>query len=423
MMFFDDGYDDYTNIGAKYAQVGGGLSNDNSQINTVAARNGTQGFWLNSGAGAGRNCAPGRQITLSNKTEFFDSFAIQIVTLGISAGQSFVIAAYQDAGTSQVEIQVDTVGHLIASRNGTVLGTSASTISFNAWHRIEVHVKIDPSAGIVQIKVDQAPSSAVYFLNLSGQNTRTSSNSFAQQFITGSNNLGSQANGLSIYYDDHAMYDTSGSTNNTFIGDFRVTTEMPTANGTLNNYTSTWASWAASTVMAVGQQIKDSNGNVQQVLSITSDFKTGSGSHPTWATTGGLTTVDNHVTWVVVGTGANPGAANWMAVSEIPPDDNNSYVTDATAGDQDRYTYPAVSGTQIFAVSVNARAEKDDAGVRTIRAVAKSGSTVADSGVDFGLTQSSYQYMQQFFETDPNTGAGWTQAGVNAAEFGVKTTN
>jgi hypothetical protein len=172
--------------------------------------------------------------------------------------------------------------------------------------------------------------------------------------------------------------------------------------------------------MSVGQQIKDSNGNVQEVQSVASDAKTGTLA-PTWATTGGNTTTDNHVTWVCRGTGANPGAANWMAVSEIPADDNNSYVTDATVNDQDRYVYPAIAGSQVLGVAVTMRAEKDDAGTRTIRAVTKSSATIADNGVDFPLTQNSYQYFQGYFDTDPATGVAWTVSGVNAAEFGVKT--
>jgi hypothetical protein len=124
----------------------------------------------------------------------------------------------------------------------------------------------------------------------------------------------------------------------------------------------------------------------------------------------------------VLGSGSNPGAANWMAVSEIPPDDNSSYVTDATPGDIDRYTFPSIAGSTVKAVAVNIRTQKDDAGTRTIRAVTKSAGTTADSGTDFALSLSSYADFQGVFETDPNTGVAWTTAGVNAAEFGMKTT-
>ena len=70
----------------------------------------------------------------------------------------------------------------------------------------------------------------------------------------------------------------------------------------------------------------------------------------------------------------------------------------------------------------NGVAEKDDSGTRTIRAAVKSGGTTSDNGSDFALTLNSYVNFQGLFPTDPNSGVAWTVAGVNAAEFGVKTT-
>ncbi len=64
--------------------------------------------------------------------------------------------------------------------------------------------------------------------------------------------------------------------------------------------------WSASTVEAVNNTITDSNGNLQTVSAITGDYKTGTKA-PTWATTQGTTTTDNHVTWTCGGpNGLNP---------------------------------------------------------------------------------------------------------------------
>lgn len=62
--------------------------------------------------------------------------------------------------------------------------------------------------------------------------------------------------------------------------------------------------WQASTVYNPGDQILDSNGNVQYVKTSSSDHKSGV-SQPTWATVDGLTTNDNHVVWVKIGAGPN----------------------------------------------------------------------------------------------------------------------
>jgi hypothetical protein len=88
----------------------------------------------------------------------------------------------------------------------------------------------------------------------------------------------------------------------------------------------------------------------------------------------------------------------------------------------DRYTYPAVPASAIYAAAVNLRAEKDDAGARSIRAQVKSGATIADNGTDLPLSDGSYVGFQSVFETDPNTSAQWTVANLNAAEAGIKLT-
>jgi hypothetical protein len=56
--------------------------------------------------------------------------------------------------------------------------------------------------------------------------------------------------------------------------------------------------WQASTVYAVGQEILDTNLNIQKVTAITGADKSGA-THPTWAVTG--TTTDNNVTWTFQG--------------------------------------------------------------------------------------------------------------------------
>ena len=72
----------------------------------------------------------------------------------------------------------------------------------------------------------------------------------------------------------------------------------PTAGGAGGNttWTMNYPAWVASTAEAVGEVILDSNSHVQVVVAVTSDAKTG-GSAPSWATTVGAQTTDNHVTW------------------------------------------------------------------------------------------------------------------------------
>lgn len=70
--------------------------------------------------------------------------------------------------------------------------------------------------------------------------------------------------------------------------------------------------WTSNTVKAVNDQIVDSNGNVQTVISTTSSGRTTNGAAPPWASIPGTTTSDNNVTWICQGASQNPGlpAAN-----------------------------------------------------------------------------------------------------------------
>ena len=333
-------------------------------------------------------------------------------------GDDQVLFAFADSATTQIDFRYRTGGIIQITRNGTVVATAgAGSISAGQWYWVEMKVTVDPSAGFAEWK-----QNGVSIISFTG-NTRASSNSWSN----GISCIGIGTNNspiLEIWLDDAVQYNPTGAAPTTYTGDKRYVGIKPNAAGDVANFTPAWASWAASTVMAVGQQILDSNGNVQRVTAVTSDAKTGTPSHPTWATTGGNTTTDNHVTWTVVGSGANPGAANWMAVAEAPPDGDNSYNASSTIGNIDRFVGPGVPSTLsgILEVVVCLYQRKDDAGVRSTRASINSGGTVADNGADF-TQSSSYVYSWGSFTTDPNTAAAWTVGAVNGLTgWGYKVT-
>jgi len=410
-IFFADGFDDYNTLSQKWdaSNTGGSFA-----ISTATVRTGPQALFQNNANGNGRLLQ-----LYSARATVIAGFAIYISNTPASEQQ---LCSYWDsaAGANQVELTLDGSGTLRARRGGsigtlgTLLGTASSSLAFFGWHYLEFQVTVNGSSGVVKVWLD-----GNLILNLSSQNTQSTANAFSGAFRFAAELPG-------WYADDFYLLDpTVGGAYSTALGDVKMVTSLPSGNGTQNDYTRTFASWPASTAVPVGKTILDSNGNVQRVQSIVGAGLTAS-SHPTWATTGGATTTDNpgtaQVVWVCLGSGSNPGAQNCMAVSEAPPDDDSSYVTDATVGHLDRYTYPSISGSAVKAVCVNMRAEKDDAGTRQIRACGKSGGTTFDNGADFSLSLSSYGDFFACFEVDPNTGVAWTVSGVNAAEFGVKTT-
>ncbi len=114
--------------------------------------------------------------------------------------------------------------------------------------------------------------------------------------------------------------------------------------------------------------------------------------------------------------------SNYARVDENPYDDDTSYVQSSTVGNKDTYVYDDVPATftDIVGCLVNMRAKRTDASTRSIAAVARSNGAEADSS-DCALSD-SYAYYQRVFEVDPDTGDQWTEAAVNAAEFGQKVT-
>lgn len=113
-------------------------------------------------------------------------------------------------------------------------------------------------------------------------------------------------------------------------------------------------------------------------------------------------------------------AANWDAVNDAAPDGDTSYVAASTVGALDTYQYPDLPGGTVYGVAVNLDLRKDDAGTRQVASYVKSGST-EQAGASIAVP-SSWDIVQQIWQTDPATGGAWTASAVNAAEFGVKVT-
>ena len=89
------------------------------------------------------------------------------------------------------------------------------------------------SASTCVIKVN----GVVWVTVATSQDTKSSSNAYFNEFRIG---LDNNVSGDEIQFDDLYIIDTSGSVNNDFLGDCKVVTIYPSANGTTN-------SWTAST--------------------------------------------------------------------------------------------------------------------------------------------------------------------------------
>jgi hypothetical protein len=118
--------------------------------------------------------------------------------------------------------------------------------------------------------------------------------------------------------------------------------------------------------------------------------------------------------------GGTDTGANWSQCSEIPPS-AAQYVGSATVGQRDLYALTDVPGGvsvgSINVVEAIALAHLSDAGSGSMGLTVKSGATINEASAQ--ALAVSPDYYRARWEVDPNTGAAWTLAAVNAAEAGA----
>ena len=116
------------------------------------------------------------------------------------------------------------------------------------------------------------------------------------------------------------------------------------------------------------------------------------------------------------------GTTHFSLVDETTPNDDTDYLITTTAGARDTHALtnlPTLPGSVVYGVQHSLYARKDDAGLRQVKSVLKSGSTT-QVGTALHTLATSYIYYSELFTTDPNTGAAWTIAAVDALEAGIE---
>jgi hypothetical protein len=358
MLLFCDSFSHYTTLLQKWDNI----NSASPVISATAARTQAAGLLFNAISG---QCAVLKNFSVSRTVIL--GFAYQ-VKVSPSAGNNWVLCAFNDiTGVSHVFVRLSPSGTFqfvrsTAANNTTGVGANIGPVSSLAigggWHYIEITITIDPVVGAVEMRLDG--NVIITAQNVNTKNAANNPNSTTQQLAIG-NLLSNDAAVGTHYYADLYLNDTNGNQCNSYLGDVTVEAQLPSGNGTEN------------------------------------DFTRG---------------------------GSVINAQNWMQVDEVPPDDDTTYNFDSVVGHMERYTYPALvaASTTIYALATWPRAEKTSAGARNFRHIVASQGVVVDNGVDIGLAVGyTYPGMAAFY-TDPATGQLWTQAGINAAETGFEIT-
>lgn len=231
MLVSSESFDRGAPASALFDTVGVGTNNALA-VDSAVGRNGTSGLRVS--IQSRQNDAYAQRNVVTAAT-YIMGFGFNPSAIGTNLdGQ--IIAAYFDGATTQVDLRVNADGHLVATRNGTQLGSvSSQALIVNDYVHIQFKATIDPTAGVVHVKVN-----GVDWLNLTGQNTRATGSDQIGSLRLGHTGYGGGATLVPIavfYYDDFWLVDTTGGENASFIGDCRVEAVFPNGVGNYSQFT------------------------------------------------------------------------------------------------------------------------------------------------------------------------------------------
>jgi hypothetical protein len=195
--------------------------------------------WILAGTGSilptgGRRGGGAMSVATTSSSTFAKTLPASYPTLiagfayDIGASPSYgLIFDFVDAAITHISIGVTSDRAVYASRSGTTLGTSANAVipTPGSFAYIELKATIHDTAGAVEVRVN-----GVSVLTLTNVDTRNAGNAS----VTGFRLRGASTTSK---IDDLYICDATGSTNNSFLGDVRVDTLYPNADGTFSDFT------------------------------------------------------------------------------------------------------------------------------------------------------------------------------------------
>ena len=219
MLLHLDGFDSYAALNDLYQEyylvVAGGFSTSAGRFGggAVQLTGNTQGVYWASPTGI---------------TDIWTGFAFQKLSTNIGSAGS-IISFGSVSGVESTIWYDPSTGTWTAWRGQgsgtTVLGTNVFAISLNTYHWVEIHYSISTTVGIIEVWVD-----GTQVLNLTGlNNTQTGQTSFNSII------LGLEYYTCSGNFDDWYILDTTGSYNNTRLGDSRIETLRPSSDAGPND--------------------------------------------------------------------------------------------------------------------------------------------------------------------------------------------
>lgn len=235
--------------------------------------------------------------------------------------------------------------------NGNSASTSAGLFTGSVWQHVEMRLVMSDTVGVMEIR-----RNGILVASLTGIDTKPSGVTSLTGF-----RVEADSNFQFHLIDDLYILDGTGSDNNSYLGDTRITVLRPKADGLVNNFV---AVGAASNFEAVDEHLHDGD-----------------------------------TTYVEAG-----------VVGARESYDNKSF------------SEVGISPGDIFGVqAVNAVVKTDAGGINYLDNMVVAG-VVYDNGVDVIATSGLYKMTTFARDTDPSDDAGWTEAKVASVGSGLEIT-
>ena len=220
LLFYDG--TDVADAVVKYSTLFG-----NTPISSTATRYGA-GRSL-SLAGTGANCQISRKIPAA--AQVFVGFAL--AHNNVVTGVNFFYLAGDGGTTTHLSLRWSATGVLALYRGATLLATATAItdplVNSGFWHYLEMSATIDDTVGSVILRCD-----GVQILSFTGDTKNGGSNSTIDEVFW---NTYVGTSGI-VYLDDIYILDSAGSApHNTFLGEVRIYTTLPTAAGATTQWT------------------------------------------------------------------------------------------------------------------------------------------------------------------------------------------
>lgn len=220
-LLFIDGFDHYAtaDITKKWTAIGAG----SPVINASAGRR----------SGGALLCPNATTNTANMQKTLPSSYATLIVgfALKVSAFSARSVVRLMDTATVHVNVFLNLDGTLSVRRGTTVLTTTASALSTDTWYYLELKATINDTTGSYDLRLNGSS-----WTSGSNVDTRNAGNASVNVVSLGTD--GVATNALTQSFDDLYVADTSGSApHNDFLGDVRIDTLYPTADGTYTQFT------------------------------------------------------------------------------------------------------------------------------------------------------------------------------------------